>query len=309
MGIVISALLVLLAIVFVLAARQYVAIKDYSSLAYSKVERRRLGPVARWLAVGLLLLLMFVSSVPQVGVLLAAVGRGWSLTPFPIHYTLEFFEQVSIETPKFIINSFLFSGLAVILCLAIGVPMAWIMGRTRAPGRGTMDALTTLMLAIPGTAVGIAYIRAFNFPLPIIDTALTSMWIILPLVLAVRRLPYTVRGSYSSLLLVHKSMEEAAENVGATKLRTFRDVTVPLVWKGILVGALFSFIMSIQEASATLFLVLGGWEMIPIGIFTYYIAGSHGQAAALGVILIALCAGSLYIVNRVAGARVGGLFG
>ncbi len=99
------------------------------------------------------------------------------------------------------------------------------------------------------------------------------MWFILPLVLAVRRLPYTVRGSYSSLLLVHKSMEEAADNVGATKLRTFRDITVPLVWKGILVGALFSFITSIQEASSTIFLTIGGREMIPFGIFSFYIAG------------------------------------
>ena len=309
MGIVISALLVLLAIFFVLAARQYVAIKDYSSLAYSKVERRRLGPVQRWLAVGFLSLLMFVALVPQVGVLLAAVGRGWSLTPFPVRYTLEFFEQVSIETPKFIVNSFLYSGLAVVLCLVIGVPMAWILGRTRAPGRGAMDALTTLMLAIPGTAVGIAYIRAFHFPLPFIDVPLTGMWIILPLVLAVRRLPYTVRGSYSSLLLVHPSMEEAAANVGATKLQTFRDITVPLVWKGILVGGMFSFLTSIQEASATLFLTLGGWEMIPFGIFTFYIAGSQSQAAALGVILIAVCALSLWVVNRIAGTRVGGLFG
>jgi iron(III) transport system permease protein len=309
MGIVISALLVLLAIVFVLAARQYVAIKDYSSLAYSRVERRELGPVKRWLAVGFLASLLFISFVPQVGVLLAAVGRGWSLTPFPVHYTLEFFEQVSLHTPKFIINSFLFCGIAVFLCLVIGVPMAWIMGRTRAPGRGAMDALTTLMLAIPGTAVGIAYVRAFNVPLPIVDEPLTAMWIILPLVLAVRRLPYTVRGSYSSLLLVHKSMEEAAENVGATKLRTFWDITVPLVWKGIFVGALFSFITSIQEASATIFLTLGGREMIPYGIFSFYIAGSQSQAAALGVILIVLCALSLYVVNRIAGARVGGLFG
>jgi iron(III) transport system permease protein len=309
MGIVISALLVLLAIVFVLVARHYVAIKDYSSLAYSKVERRRLGPVKRWLAVGFLLLLLVVSAIPQAGVLLAAVGKGWALTPFPVHYTLDYFRQVSIETPKFIVNSLLFSGLAVLICLAVGVPMAWIMARTQTPGRGAMDALTTLILAIPGTAIGIAYIRAFHYPLPGIDIALTSLWVIFPLVLAVRRLPYTVRGSYSSLLLVHKSMEEAAENVGATKLVTFRDVTVPLVWKGILVGALFSFIMSIQEASATLFLALGGWEMIPIGIFTYYIAGSHGQAAALGVILIALCAASLWVVNRIAGTRVGGLFG
>ncbi len=187
--------------------------------------------------------------------------------------------------------------------------MAWIMGRTQAPGRGAMDALTTLMLAIPGTAVGIAYVRAFNFPLPFIDVPLIGMWIILPLVLAVRRLPYTVRGSYSSLLLVHRSMEEAAANVGATKLRTFRDITVPLVWKGIFVGALFSFITSIQEASSTIFLTLGGWEMMPFGIFTFYIAGSQSQAAALGVILIVVCAVSLFVVNRIAGTRVGGLFG
>jgi len=309
MGIVISALLVVLAIFFVLAARQYVAIKDYSSLAYSRVERRRLSPLKAWLAVAFLSTLMFVSFIPQVGVLLAAVGRGWSLTPIPLHYTWEFFQQVSIETPKFIVNSLVFCGLAVLLCLVIGVPMAWIMARTRAPGRGAMDALTTLILAIPGTAVGIAYIRAFNFPLPLIDLPLTGMWVILPLVLAVRRLPYTVRGSYSSLLLVHPSMEEAAANVGATRLRTFRDITVPLVWKGILVGGLFSFITSLQEASATIFLTLGGWEMIPFGIFTFYIAGSQSQAAALGVILIVVCAVSLYVVNRIAGTRVGGLFG
>ena len=309
MGIVISALLVLLAIVFVLAARQYVAIKDYSSLSYSKVERRQLSPLHRWLAVGFLSSLMGVSFVPQVGVLLAAVGRGWSLTPVPLEYTLEFFRQVSIETPKFIMNSLVFCAIAVALCVVIGVPMAWIMARTKAPGRGAMDALTTLMLAIPGTAVGIAFVRAFNFQLPFTEESLTSLWIILPLVLAVRRLPYTVRGSYSSLLLVHKSMEEAAENVGATKLRTFKDITVPLVWKGIFVGALFSFITSIQEASSTIFLTLGGNEMIPFGIFTFYIAGSQSQAAALGVILIVICAVSLFIVNRIAGTRVGGLFG
>ena len=132
MGIVISALLVVLAIVFVLAARQYVAIKDYSSLAYSKVERRRLGPVKRWLAVGFLSLLLFVSFIPQVGVLLAAVGRGWALTPFPVHYTLEFFragEHRDAEVHRQLVRCS--AGLAVVLCLVIGVPMAWIMARTQ----------------------------------------------------------------------------------------------------------------------------------------------------------------------------------
>ena len=68
MGIVISALLVILAVIFVIAARQYVAIKDYSSLGYSKIERRQLGPVKRWLAVGALSTLMFICFIPQLGV-------------------------------------------------------------------------------------------------------------------------------------------------------------------------------------------------------------------------------------------------
>ena len=117
-----------------------------------------------------------------------------------------------------------------------------------------MDALTTLILAIPGTAIGIACIRAFHYPLPGIGVPLTS-------------------------------------------------------WKGILVGSLFSFMTSIQEASATLFLTLGGWEMITVGIFTFYIAGSQNEAAALGFILIVVAALSLLVINRVAGTRMGGMFG
>src|SRR5437016_2525209 len=188
MGIVISALMVLLAIVFLIAARRYVAIKDYSSLSYSRVGRRRLGPLRQTGAIAFLSLLMLVSFIPYLGVLFASVGKGWSLTPFPVRYTLAYFERVIVETPKYIVNSFLYSALAVVLCIAIGVPTAWILARTRLPGRDTLDGLNTLILAIPGTAIGIAYIRAVHFDLPGFDRGLTSFWIILPLVLAIRRL-------------------------------------------------------------------------------------------------------------------------
>src|SRR5947199_10717905 len=91
--------------------------------------------------------------------------------------------------------------------------------RTRLPGRDTLDGLNTLILALPGTAIGIAYIRAFHFDLPGFDRGLTSFRIILPPVLAIRRLPYTVRGSYASLLLVHRSMEDASPTADARALR------------------------------------------------------------------------------------------
>jgi iron(III) transport system permease protein len=252
---------------------------------------------------------MLLSFIPYIGVALASVGKGWSLTPLPVAYTMQYYERVIVETPKYIVNSFLYSGIAVALCVVIGVPLAWILARSTLPGRGALDAVNTLILAIPGTAIGIAYIRAFHFDLPGFDRGLTSVWIIMPLVLAVRRLPYTVRGSFASLLLVHRSMEEAAASVGATGLRSFRDITLPLIWKGILVGSLFSFMTSLQEASAVLFLALGGWEGITNGIFAFYIAGSANEAAALGVILIGVAAASTILINRIAGTRMGGVFG
>src|SRR5215470_15525608 len=309
MGIVISALMVVLAIAFLLVARRWVGLKDYSSLSYSTIARRRLSALRQAGAVGFLTVLMLLSFIPYLGVALASFSRGWSLTPLPLSYTLQHYERVIVETPKYILNSFLYSGLAVALCIAVGVPIAWMLARSTVPGRGVLDALNTLILAIPGTAIGIAYIRAFHFDLPGLDRGLTSFWIVMPLVLAVRRLPYTVRGAYSSLLLVHRSMEEAAASVGASSLRSFRDVTLPLIWKGVVVGSLFSFMTSLQEASAVLFLALGGWEMITNGIFAFYIAGSSSEAAALGAILIAVAAISVIAINRLAAGRMGGVFG
>jgi iron(III) transport system permease protein len=309
MGIVISALMVALAVLFLVAARRYVAIKDYSSLSYSRIGRRRLSPLGQTAAVAFLSLLMLASFIPYLGVGLASIGRGWSLTAFPVQYTLQYYERVIVETPKYIVNSLLYSSLAVLGCIVIGVPIAWVLARTRLPGRDTLDGLNTLILALPGTAIGIAYLRAFHGPLPWLDLKLTSLWIVLPLVLCVRRLPYTVRGAYASLLLVHRSMEEAAASVGATGARSFRDVTLPLIWRGVLVGSLFSFMTSLQEASAVLFLSLGGWETIPVGIFAFYIAGSANEAAALGVILIVVAGLTMLGINRMAGARMGGMFG
>jgi len=63
-----------------------------------------------------------------------------------------------------------------------------------------------------------------------------------------------------------------------------KDVTLPLIWKGVLVGSLYSFILALQEQSATLLLVIPGHEMMTVGIFNFYIGGSVNEAAALGFI-------------------------
>ena len=309
MGIVISAIMIILAILFLIVAKQYVAIKDYSSLSYSKIERRKLSRLGSLAAVAFLTIILILAFIPYLGIALDSFGRGWALTPLPVKYTLQYFKRVSVETPKFILNSLLYSGISVLICVAVGVPVAWIMARTKVPGREILDSLTTLILALPGTGVGIAYMRAFRDPLPFMNMSLIAMWIVIPIVLGVRRLPYAVRGTFASLQIVHKSFEEAAESVGAKKITTFKDVTLPLIWKGVLVGALYSFILALQEASATLLLVVPGHEMMTVGIFNFYIGGSVNEAAALGFILIILGTVCLFVISKLAGTKMGGVFG
>jgi iron(III) transport system permease protein len=309
MGIVISAIMVILAILFLIIAKKYVAIKDYSSLSYSVIERKQIGPAAKGGVVLFLGLIITLAFIPYLGITLDSFGKGWALTPFPVKYTLQYFERVAFETPKFIINSLLYAGISVLICIAVGVPLAWVGARTKLPGREFLDSMTTLILALPGTGIGIAYMRAFREPLPYVDVAFIGMWMVIPMVLGVRRLPYTVRGTFASLQIVHKSFEEAGESVGATKATTFKDITLPLIWKGVLVGSLYSFILALQEASATLLLVVPGHEMMTVGIFNFYIGGSVNEAAALGLILIVLGAACLFVINRAAGAKMGGVFG
>jgi iron(III) transport system permease protein len=309
MGIVISAIMIFLAILFLIIAKRYVALKDYSSLSYSVIERKHLSRAGKLGVVVFLSGVLVFAFIPYLGIILDSFGRGWALTPFPVKYTLQYFQRVAVETPKFILNSLLYSGVAVVICILVGVPIAWVMARTKLPGRDLLDSLTTLILALPGTGIGIAYLRAFREPMPFIGTALIGVWIVIPLVLGVRRLPYTVRGTFASLQIVHKSFEEAAESVGARKITTFKDVTLPLIWKGVLVGSLYSFILALQEASATLLLVVPGHEMMPVGIFNFYIGGSVNEAAALGLILIVLGATCLLAINKITGAKMGGVFG
>lgn len=307
MGLVVGALMSLLAVGFLLVARRAVAMREYAVVSYRAVERQPLRGFWRLAAPGLFATVLGLAFLPHLGLLLAAFGKAWSLTPFPTRFTLEHLDQVLHLTPTYVVNSLRWGAVAVALILVLGVSIGWMLARTSLPGRALVDSVVTLVLALPGTAVGIAYLRAFHAPL--LGVTLTRSWFVMPLVLAVRRMPYTVRATFASLLTVHRAMEEAAASVGASTLRTFADISLPLIWRGVVAGALFSLLFALQEAAATILLVLPGWETITVGIFTFYTSGTFGQAAALGVVLVALSAAILYAIYRLTGARLGGLFG
>jgi len=242
---------------------------------------------------------------------LAAFSRAWSLTPFPGDYTLENFGAIFLGTSIYLRNSLQFGLISAGLDILLGMSMAYLIAKTQVPGRNILDSIVTMVIAIPGIVLGIGYLRAFHgVMVPLLGTTLSRLWIIMPLVTAVRRVPYVVRSVHGSLLQLDPSLEEASEILGASKSRTFAKITLPTISRAVLVGGILSFITSLEEASATIFLYQPGWETMPIAIFIFFQSGGRfGQAAAIGFTLMLVAAVCVALANRLWGARVGSIFG
>jgi len=174
------------------------------------------------------------------------------------------------------------------------VAIAYIVLRTRLFGREWLDWAASAALAVPGVVLGIGYLRTFyGIQLPD-GRPMATLWIMIVIALAIRRLPYALRACYAALQQISHSLEEAAENLGATKWRTVRRIVVPLMMGGILAGFISSFATAAVELSATLMLVQSDVDApLAYGLYVFMqSAAGRGPGAALGVIavvLVALC--------------------
>ena len=155
-----------------------------------------------------------------------------------------------------ICNTLLYCGLAALLDVVLGTAIAYLVLRTRLPGRQVLDCgRRPPRSRFPGMVLGIGYLRTFRgVELPFTGGALTASWIVIVLAYAVRRLPYALRSCMAALQQVHVSLEEAAQNLGANRRRTIRRIVVPLMMGGILAGFVTSFITAAVEISATILL-------------------------------------------------------
>jgi len=283
-----------------LLARWWVEKKKYTGLSKGTTAEGRVIEPSPLVKFGAYVYMVFIAGlvllIPIV-LGLSAFSRRWVFEPFPTYWTLENFRVILLESPLLIQNSFIFSGIALLFGIAFGLPAAYIIVRTRVPGRNALDFVITLMLAFPGMAVGVSYLLAFWKDIP-----LARYWIIMPLALFARRLPYFLRMAHSSYLQLDISLEEASEVSGAGKIRTFFNISLPLLIKGVLVGVVMFFIMAFQEISTAIFLYRGGWETLPIGIFLNWHRGMEfGIAAAMAFLMIVITFILLLIISRVAG--------
>ena len=164
-----------------------------------------------------------------------------------------------------------------------------------------LDFAASAALAIPGIVLAIGYLRTFKgVNVPFTDVAITSTWVLLVIAYAVRRLPYALRSCVAALQQLHLSLEEAAENLGATRARTVRRVVLPLMAGGIIAGFVASFITAAVELSATIVLSSSASQApMSYGIYLYMqsIAG-RGPGAALGVIAVLIVAIGTYASHK-----------
>ncbi|HEU4437825.1 MAG TPA: iron ABC transporter permease [Methylomirabilota bacterium] len=266
----------------------------------SPVALGRRGALAAWLLIALLL---GPALLPHVGIVLLSVSRVWSLTPLPTVYTLGNYEEILVRSPGFIVNTLRYAGLAALLDVGLGAVIAWLLLRGRVRGRQWLDPIATVPLAIPGVVLAIGYLRAFGgLRVPGLGEPLTSTWLILVIVYAVRRLPYAVRAVYTALKELSPALEEAAQSLGANRPRTFRRVTLPLMTRGLLAGGLLAFISSAVDVSSTILLV-PRVELGPLsyGVYLYMQAAvGRGPGAALGVVAIVLAAAGTWAASSLA---------
>jgi len=300
MGIVAVVVSAVVCITLFLLAKWWVEKKKYTGLSKGTTSEGRVikpGPLVKSGAYLYMILVAAIVLLIPIVLGLSAFSRRWVYEPLPTYWTLENFRLILLESPGLVKNSFLFSGVALLFGTAFGLPAAYLIARTRVPGKDTLDFVITLMLAFPGIAVGVSYLLAFWNEIP-----LARHWIIMPLALFARRLPYFLRMAHASYLQLDISLEEAAEVSGAGRLRTFLTISLPLLLKGVLVGVVMFFIMAFQEISTAIFLYRGGWETLPIGIYLNWHRGMEfGIAAAMAFLMIVITFILLLIVARIGG--------
>ena len=218
---------------------------------------RKPGTTAAWLCTAAFAGITFLAILPHLGVVLVAFSDDWYASVLPKSFTLENFRIAlghDLTVPA-IANSLKFASISTILDVILGIAIAYVVVRSKVAGRQVLDFLSMLPLAVPGLVLAFGYLamsqdgRLFSFLNPIQDPTL-----LLIIAYSVRRLPYVVRSAAAGFQQTSETLEEAAQNLGASPLRALRKITLPLIMANLIAGGLLAFAFAMLEVSDSLIL-------------------------------------------------------
>ena len=243
-------------------------------------------------AIALFVVMMYIC-VP-FGALFRTWGRDFSLTT-------RWFEQVFTRYKGFkaFQDSFVLSLISAPITALLSMIISYLVVKRKFKTKGFIEVVSMLAMAVPGTVLGIGYIRGFaggvfhsGFLQGIYGTG-----VILVIVFVVRSLPTGTRSGISALRQIDKSIEESAYDMGAGSLKVFTSITLPLIKDSFLSGLVTAFVRSITAISAIILLVTPSYLLITVQINEFAEKGSYGIACAFATILIVITYGSVLLMN------------
>jgi iron(III) transport system permease protein len=197
-------------------------------------------------------------------------------------------------------NSLFLAFASATLIMLMTAVISWIVVRSRVPGRAILDNLASLPLVFPGLVLGLSIMICYLY----IDIGIYgTIWIML-IAYVTRFMPYGMRYNSTSMLQIHKELEESAAMSGASWGMTFRRVVLPLLKPGLLAGWIYVLIVSIRELSSSILLYSPGTEVVSVMIWELWQNGQLAELSALGVMLILLLF-CLVMLAQMLGKRFG----
>lgn len=178
-----------------------------------------------------------------------------------------------------------------VVALAIIIVIAYLVVRRPSVANNAIDTMAMLPYIMPGAVIGLALLIAFGQK----PFALTGTMTIMIIALVIRRLPYTIRSATATLMQISPSIEEAALSLGASKAKTFIQVTVPMMANGILSSAILSWVAIVTELSSAIILYNNKSITLTMSTYVAITRGKYGQAAAFAAILTVITTISLII--------------
>lgn len=231
------------------------------------------------------IVLVLAAPVAAIVLLAFTVNGTWTTQIIPPEYTLQNFIDIFTEPRSLrpLLVSSQMSAVAMAASIVVGVLTAWVIARWKGKGAGVLDLMIMLPWALPGTVVGINIVTAFASPTPfnLGQVFLGSLWI-LPLAYFIRFVPLVFRNAAASLAQIDPSVEEAAQNLGAGPLRTLRTITLPLMARGVIAGALLAFVQGFGEYVASVVIYPARFVPLSVEIYNRQYANDLGTAFAYG---------------------------
>ncbi len=276
--------------------------RSYTTVAGKAFRPRslNLGPW-RFLTLGLAIFyLLIVVVLPSIALFIAAFRKFMFIRDIPAifdtrqygwqHFTKMFDNPLTITS---IVNSMKVGLLTAVVGGILSFAIGYTITRTRAPLRKSIDIISTVPIAIPGLVIGVAYLWAWiGLPGGIYGT----LWI-LALAFVARFIPDTVKVLSTSLMQIHRELEEAAWICGRGTLGTIASVVLPLARPGVVAATTLLFILAIRELGSSLFLYSSGTMVMAVQLLGYYEGGNIGITAAFSLVQMILLGSLISFTN------------